>query len=71
MHPQHRAKLASLLTDTDFIFDLRAARPAITDLDYKLAAGWELCINFIINMAEEEQPERQARLRTVDTSALK
>lgn len=45
-------KLAQFVQKTDFIFDLREARPPISDQLYREAAGWERCVNYIIMMVD-------------------
>lgn len=50
MTPQQLKLLSTLLSETDFIPELRSERPALDEATWQHAAGWEACINFIIRM---------------------
>lgn len=53
-------QLEALLTNSDFIPILRMKRPPLTLERFQAAAGWEECIDFIIQMTEVENPETVA-----------
>jgi hypothetical protein len=62
--------LHTLLNTTDFIPELRSYRPSLTEEDWRVAKGWEQCIDFIIQMTDLSETQIKPDATYVEVDKL-